>query len=115
MTQLFVITRPALTTGFQLAGVDAYGMDDVESAQELIQKWIVAGEGGLLAIDDGLFARMDEAFLKRLESAEQLPYIVIPGGKPLGEEASQKSRIAALIHQAIGAHITFKAKDENDE
>ncbi|GJQ51867.1 MAG: hypothetical protein HKUEN02_07140 [Anaerolineaceae bacterium] len=115
MTQLFVITRPSLTPGFHLAGVDAYGVDDVESAQELIEKWIGDGEAGLLAIDDGLFERMDEAIVKRLESAEKLPYIVIPGGKSLGEEASQKSRIAALIRQAIGAHITFKGKGENDE
>lgn len=115
MTQLFVITRPALAPGFQLAGVDAHGVDDVESAQELIRTWIGAGETGLLAIDDGLFARMDEAFIKQLESAERLPYIVIPGGKPLGEEASQKNRIAALIRQAIGAHITFKGRDEDEE
>ncbi|MBV6450448.1 MAG: hypothetical protein DCC56_05010 [Anaerolineae bacterium] len=115
MSQLFVVTRPALVPGFQLAGVDAHGADDVESAQEMIQTWIHAGESGLLAIDDGLLARMDEAFIKRLDSAAQLPYIAIPGGKPLGEEASQKDRIAALIRQAIGAHITFKGKDENDE
>jgi len=115
MSQLFVITRPTLVPGFQLAGVDAHGMDDVESAQELMQKWISAGEVGLLAIDDGLFVRMDESFIKQLESAVHLPYIVIPGGKPLGEEASQKDRIAALIRQAIGAHITFKSRDESEE
>ena len=112
MSQLFVVTRPALVPGFQLAGVDAHGVDDVETAQELIEKWMTAGEVGLLAIDDGLLAHMDAVFLKRLTSAEQLPFIAIPGGEPLGIEASQRYRIAALIRRAIGVHITFKGEEE---
>jgi vacuolar-type H+-ATPase subunit F/Vma7 len=37
MSSLLVVTRPALVTGFHLAGVEAFGVDDVESAQELIK------------------------------------------------------------------------------
>jgi vacuolar-type H+-ATPase subunit F/Vma7 len=114
MSQLFVLTRPALVPGFQLAGVDAHGVEDVESAQELIDKWLTAGEVGLLAIDDGLLAHMDAAFLKRLASSELLPFIVIPGGQPLGPEASQRYRIATLIRRVIGFHITFKGEDEQE-
>ena len=112
MSQLFIITRPALVTGFQLAGVNAYGAEDVESAQELIDKWLDAGEVGLLAIDDGLLAHMDATFLRRLDAYENLPYLAIPGGRELGAEASRRHRIAALIRQAIGFHITFKEKEE---
>ena len=54
MSRLLVVTRPALVHGFELAGVDAYGVEDVESAQELIESWLITGEIGLLAIDDGL-------------------------------------------------------------
>jgi vacuolar-type H+-ATPase subunit F/Vma7 len=114
MSQLFVVTRPALVSGFQLAGVDAHGVEDVESAQELIEKWMAAGETGLLAIDDGLLDHMDADFLKRLASSEHLPYIAIPGGQPLGPEASQRYRIAALIQRAIGFHITFKGEEESE-
>jgi vacuolar-type H+-ATPase subunit F/Vma7 len=115
MSQLFVVTRPSLVPGFQLAGVDAHGVEDVESAQALIEKWMTAGETGLLAIDDGLLALMDADFLKRLASSEHLPYLAIPGGKPLGPEASQRYRIAALIQRAIGFHITFKGEEEGKE
>ena len=114
MSQLFILTRPALVPGFQLAGVEAHGVDDIESAQELIEKWITAGEVGLLAIDDGLLALLDPAFLKRLAAAEHLPYLAIPGGQPLGPEASQRHRIAALIRRAIGFHITFKGEEESN-
>ncbi len=114
MSQLFVLTRPVLVPGFQLAGVDAHGVEDVESAQELIENWMAAGEAGLLAIDDGLLTHMDADFLKRLASSEHLPYIAIPGGQPLGPEASQRYRIATLIRQAIGFHITFKGEEEQE-
>jgi vacuolar-type H+-ATPase subunit F/Vma7 len=113
MGQLFIITRPELAIGFQLAGVDAYGAEDVETAQELIEGWLAADETGLLAIDDGLLERMDAAFLKRLSSFENLPYLAIPGGAPLGPEASRRERIATLIRQAIGFHITFKGEEES--
>ena len=115
MSQLFVLTRPALVPGFQLAGVEAHGVEDVESAQELIDKWLVAGEVGLLAIDDGLLAYMDVAILKRLSASEHLLYLAIPGGQPLGPEASQRHRIAALIRRAIGFHITFKGEEQSVE
>jgi vacuolar-type H+-ATPase subunit F/Vma7 len=114
MSQLFVITRRSLVPGFQLAGVDAHGVDDVEGAQELIEKWMAAGEVGLLAVDDGLLAHMDAIFLKRLAVSEHLPYLAIPGGQPLGPEASQRHRIAAMIRRAIGFHITFKGSEENE-
>jgi vacuolar-type H+-ATPase subunit F/Vma7 len=113
MSQLFVVTRPSLVPGFQLAGVDAHGVEDVESAQELIEKWITAGEVGLLAIDDGLLAHLDPAFLKRLAAAEHLPYLAIPGGGALGPEVLQRHRIAALIRRAIGFHITFQGEEES--
>jgi vacuolar-type H+-ATPase subunit F/Vma7 len=111
VSQLLVVTRPALVPGFQLAGVDAHGVEDVESAQQLIEKWIAAGEVGLLAIDDGLLALMDAAFLNRLGSAEQIPYLAIPGGQPLGPEASQRHRMIAMIRRAIGFHITFTGEE----
>jgi vacuolar-type H+-ATPase subunit F/Vma7 len=113
MSQLFVVTRPGLVPGFQLAGVDAHGVEDVETAQELIEKWMIAGEVGLLAIDDGLLAHMDATFLQRLASSEHLFYLSIPGGGALGPEASQRHRIATLIRRAIGFHITFKGEEES--
>jgi vacuolar-type H+-ATPase subunit F/Vma7 len=111
MSRLLVITRPALVHGFHLAGVDAYSAEDVESAQELIESWLVAGESGLLAIDDGLLERMDPAFVRRIETSDQMPFLAIPGGQPLGHETSRKHRIARMIRRAIGFHITFKGEE----
>jgi vacuolar-type H+-ATPase subunit F/Vma7 len=111
MSRLLVLTRPALVAGFQLAGVDAYGAPDVETAQDLIRAWLDAGEVGLLAVDDGLMAHLDPTLVKRLASSEHLPYLVIPGGQPLGTEISHRYRIAEIIRHAIGFHITFKGEE----
>jgi len=110
MTRLLIITRPELVAGFWLSGVDAYRAEDPESAQELIQTWMEAGEAGLLAIDDGLFEKLEPTFLRRLDAYEALPYLTIPGGGPLGPEASRKYRITQMIRRAVGVQITFKGE-----
>lgn len=113
MGQLLVVTRPALVSGFHLAGVNAYGVDDAESAQRLIGEWLSAGEEGIVAIDDGLLARMDAGFLKRLSASEHLLYLGIPGGQALATDVSQTQRVTTLIHQAIGFHVTLKGSEES--
>lgn len=115
MSRLLVITRPDLVAGFQLAGVNAFSVETAESAQGLIRAWMDAGEAGLLAIDDGLLAYMEPDFLRRLQLSEKLLYLAIPGGQPLGEGASQRHRIAAMIRKAIGFHITFKGDEVEEE
>ncbi len=115
MSRLLVITRPNLAVGFQLAGVETFGVEDEEAAQELISAWLEEDEANLLAIDDGLLELMDPVFIKRLESCERLPYLSIPGGRPLGLEATRRYRIAEMIRQAIGFHITFKGEEEESE
>jgi vacuolar-type H+-ATPase subunit F/Vma7 len=113
MSRLLVVTRPELVSGFHLAGVNAYGPADIESAQEMIAFWLQSGESGLLAIDDGWLSMLDVAMVKELEESPNLLYIAIPGGPALGLEASRQYRIAEMIRRAIGFHITFK--DESKE
>ena len=111
MSRLLIVTHPSLVAGFQLAGVEAFGVEDVESAQELIEMWLRNGETGLLAIDDGLLANMEPGLLRRLGACEKLPYLGIPGGQPLGPESSRRFRIAQMIRRAIGFHITFAGEE----
>ena len=112
MSRLLVVTRPDLVDGFRLAGVEAYAAQDVETVQELINAWIDAGESGLLAIDDGFLEHMNPSVMKRLETAEQLSYLAIPGGEPLGPEARRRHRLAQQIRRAVGIHITFKGEEQ---
>jgi vacuolar-type H+-ATPase subunit F/Vma7 len=114
MSRLLIVTHPTLVTGFHLAGVDAFAVEDVVSAQELISSWLNDGEDGLLAIDEGLLAHMETAFVKRLGAATHLPYLAIPAGRPVGPETPRRHRIAEMIRRAIGFHITFKGEQAQD-
>lgn len=112
MSRLILITRPSLVSGFHLAGVEAYAVEDYETAQELIVSWKSKGDSGLLAIDDGILANMDQSFLKELDEYEPFLYLAIPMGEPLGPEFSRRHRVAQLIRRAIGFHITFRGEEQ---
>lgn len=115
MSRLMVIVRPELISGFELAGVNAYSAREVETAGELINKWLETGETGLVAIDDGFLEYMEASLLRRLETSDKLLCLAIPGGRTLGPPLSSRERIAALIRQAIGVYITFKSDDEKEK
>ncbi len=110
MSRLIVVTRPSLALGFQLAGVEAFAAQDAVAAQRLVTSWLGAGEASLLALDDGLLADFDPALRRRLEAADRLPYIAIPGGGPLEPEISRRRQLTELIRRAIGFHITFRGE-----
>jgi len=110
MSRLFVVARPSLVTGFQLAGVEAFSAEDADTAEDLIAGWLDAGETGLIAIDDELLASFTPAFRRRLEASDRLPHLAIPSGEPRGPEGARRRRIADLIRRAIGFHITFRGE-----
>ncbi len=107
MSRLLVLTRPELVNGFHLAGVEAFAAEDADDARKLIGKWLEEGESGLLAIDEDFLAQLDLNFRQKLTSAEQLPFFALPTGKITVEKLSGSRRIAELLRQAIGFHITF--------
>ncbi len=115
MSRLLVVTRPELATGFSLAGVEAYPAPDVETAVELIEGWLKEGESGLLAVDDALLAKMDAKFLRRLEAAEQMPFLAIPGGVGAGEAVYRHRRISDLTRRAVGFHSIFKTEKPEEK
>ena len=115
MSHLLVVTRSSLVPGFRLAGVEAFAADDAEEAQSVIARWLAADESGLVAIDDALLAALDPAFRRRLEAADLLPHLAIPGGEPLRPGASRRRRIAELIRKAVGFHITFQGEQTGGE
>ena len=108
MSRLLVVVRPSLVSGFHLAGVDAFAADDAAGAQKLISSWLENGESGLLAVDEALLDRFEPAFRSRLDAATGLPYLALPTGEPTPAETSAQERIAELVRQVVGFHITFE-------
>jgi vacuolar-type H+-ATPase subunit F/Vma7 len=111
MSRLLVVTRPELAAGFMLAGAETFAVEDVETAQALIGEWLEDGESGLLAVDDGLLASMDSAFVRRMEAAEDLPFLAIPGVEPPEKGAFVRQRISELTRRVVGFHSIFKSEE----
>lgn len=109
MSRLLVVTTPDLVAGFRLAGVGAYAAGSSDEARRLIAGWL-GSESGLLAIDETLYAGFDVVFRQRLNEAEQLPYLVLPAGLTAEEGVSGLGRVAALLREAVGFHITFQGE-----
>jgi vacuolar-type H+-ATPase subunit F/Vma7 len=113
MSRLRAIVRPNLVTGFQLAGVETYSVDDVEAAEALILSWLGQGEASLLAVEDSLLAHLDVALLNRLDASDDVLYIAIPGGGSSDATVTRSAQIARMIRRSIGVRITFG--DEKDQ
>lgn len=112
MSRLRAIVRSSLVAGFQLAGVETYAADDVETAEELITGWLDTGERCLLALDDTLLARLDPALSKRLDTSDDVLIIGIPSNAPSEASITRGDRIARMIRRSIGVHIAFGSEQE---
>jgi vacuolar-type H+-ATPase subunit F/Vma7 len=110
MSRLLVITRPELLSGFILAGVAAFPITDVETAEEFIAGLLTSGESYLLAIDDNLLEKMDPILIRRLEAAEHLPFLAIPGGQNADEVLFRRRRIAELTRRTVGFHSILRTE-----
>ena len=110
MSRLLIVVRPPLLAGFQLAGVEAFPAPSASEAQRLIGRWLDEGQAGLLGVEEGLLAAFEPAFRRRLEAADQLPYIALPSGELAGPEVSTRGRIAELVRRTIGFHVTFRGE-----
>lgn len=113
MSRLWVVLRPSLVTGFHLAGVEAYGAEDIETIEELITAWLDDGETGLLAIEDNLMANMDRTIIRRLDASSNQFYVTISGDESEGQIATRSARIAGMIRRAVGVHLTFE-REKNE-
>lgn len=108
MSRLLILTRPDSVAGFHLAGVDAVAANDAAAAEAQILRWLAAGEQGLLAVDESLYGEFGDSFRKRLLNNAQLPLLILPDGRPVGATITSRQRLAELIREAIGFHITFQ-------
>jgi vacuolar-type H+-ATPase subunit F/Vma7 len=111
MSSLRVLIRPDLAPGFALAGVETFSVEGNERAERLLSTWLDDGEAGLIALDERLLPGLNPGLLRKLENSDHLFHIAIPAGSYSGAAEARQQRIAALIRQAIGFHITFRHED----
>jgi vacuolar-type H+-ATPase subunit F/Vma7 len=114
MNKMVVITKSDQVDGFRLAGVDAIGVDDIETVEGLINSWLKKKEDVLLALDDGLFSMLDKDLIKRVYASDQLMLVTIPDRVMSGGDISRRKQIFEMIRHATGVQIRFKGETDGE-
>ncbi len=112
MNKMIVITKSDQVDGFRLAGVDAIGVDDIESVEGLINTWLKDKEQVLLALDDGLFSMLDKDLVKKVYASDELMLVTIPDRVMTGGENMRRNQIYEMIRHATGVQIRFKGETD---
>ena len=107
MGRLMVVTNPELATGFQLAGVETFAVEDVENAEELLQKLLTGNEASLIVVHRNLLQAIGPRLRRRIERSYRPIVVDIPGGLSTAPGEERRRHIIELIRRAIGYHITF--------
>ena len=110
MKKLVVVTKLDQVNGFRLAGINAIGVDEIDTVRGLITSWLANKEEILLALDDSLFSKLNEDLIKKVYDSDDLILVTIPSGPVSGAEASRKQRIYDMIRHATGVKIKFKGE-----
>ena len=110
MNKMIVLTKSDQVDGFRLAGVDAIGVDDVETLENMITSWLSKKEEILLALDDGLFSQLDKNLIKRIYDSNEMLLVTIPDKPISGGEKTRKQQIFDMIRHATGVQIRFKGE-----
>jgi len=110
MKKLVVVTKTDQINGFHLAGVNAIGVDDIDTVQRLINSWLENKEEFLLALDDSLFSKLSEELISKIYDSNDMLLVTIPDGPVSGAEVSRKQRIFEMIRHATGVQIRFKGE-----
>lgn len=110
MNKMVVLTKTDQVDGFRLAGVDAMGVDDAETVENLIQTWLDKKEEILLALDDDLFSMLSENLKKKIYASNEMLLVTIPDKVlPVGDQ-TRKKHIYDMIRHATGVQIRFKGE-----
>lgn len=110
MRRLAVMVKPDQVNGYRLAGLEAFGVDDPETASRVITSWLNHHEQILLALGDSLFSMLEEDLVRRLYSSDDLLLVTIPDGPVSSAEKIRQQRIYETIRHATGLQIRFKGE-----
>lgn len=105
--QLVVVTPPELAPGFRLAGAATRAAVTSEEAQTEVQNLIADGERGVVAVYEPFLSHFPNDVRERLIASVAPVVVPLPSGLAIEGDASRQARLAELLRQAVGYHITF--------
>jgi vacuolar-type H+-ATPase subunit F/Vma7 len=114
MSRFVVITQPELADGFRLAGVETFAINEAEEAEKLIAPWLENKDDLLIALDDGIFKKIDKSLIVQMYASSHILLVTIPDGPLRGGENNRKQRLFEMIRHATGIKFSFKGEENGN-
>ena len=108
MYKLIVLTDPDNADGFRLAGVDVEVVDSEEKVRERLNRLLDDESSGIIAVNEGLMAAIDERTQKKIDSIYRPLVVSLPLREKLAIGDDHRAYLARLIRRAIGFDITLR-------
>lgn len=104
---LRVVCRPAVSDGFELAGVSALAAADADEAGSVLRRLVERPETGVILIEQSLYEALPEPLREQLEH-RPLP-IVIPFPSPSrADRPSPHAELVEMLRRAIGYRVRLR-------
>lgn len=103
-----VVSRPAVASGFALAGLKPLAADTPEAGAARIRDLLGQPEVGVALVESAFYDRLPEEVRRQL-GRRPLPMIVpFPGPAWAGREESAEAYIVELLRQVIGYRVRLR-------
>ena len=99
-----VVCRPALATGFELAGLAVIRATDPPAAAEVMHRLLLDARAGVLLVDDGLYRGLPHELIARFDR-QALPVVAPIPAPDWDARIAAESYILDILRQAIGYRV----------
>lgn len=111
MYKVVVLTDPETAYGFRLAGVDVREAESLEEAKGEINRLLEDDKTGILAVNEGFLAAVDDRVKDRIEATYRPIVISLPIKEKLGAVGERRAFLTKLIHRAVGFDVTLRKEE----
>jgi vacuolar-type H+-ATPase subunit F/Vma7 len=115
MKRFIVITHPEVADGFKLVGIETIAAQTIEDAERFMISILDMDGDFLIALDDGIFSKMDTALRSRIYAASHITLVTIPDGPIQVRGNNRKQRLYEMIRHATGIKFSFKGENTNND
>lgn len=99
-----VVSRAAMASGFELAGLAVTRVEDGNSAAESVKRWAADPDVGIVLVDDALYRALPRDLLTRLDR-QALPIVASVPNPRWDERSEAEAYILEILRQAIGYRV----------
>ena len=112
MRRLVVMVQPDQVNGYRLAGLEAFGIDDAETASRVITSWLNKNEEILLALGESVYSLLNKDLIERMHTSEKMMLVTIPDAPISRSKTRSQQEIFDAIRHATGVYIRFKGESD---